>query len=61
VRFTCFALVHLGLGEKEQALDLLERAAAAREANVAGLYVHPVWDPLRSEPRFRRLLNQTGF
>jgi serine/threonine-protein kinase len=61
VRFTCFALVHLGLGEKEQALNFLECAAASREANLAGLYVHPVWDPLRSEPRFRKLLSQTGF
>jgi serine/threonine-protein kinase len=61
VRFTCFALVHLGLGEKEQALDFLERAAAAREANIACLYVHPLWDPLRSEPKFRALLKQAGF
>jgi TolB-like protein/Flp pilus assembly protein TadD len=61
VRFTCFALVHLGLGETEQALDFLERATNAREANVACLYVHPLWDPLRSQPRFRKLLNQTGF
>lgn len=61
VRFTCFALVHLGLGETQQALDFLESAAAAREANVAGLYVHPVWDPLRSESRFRKLLKQVGF
>ncbi len=61
LRFTCFALVHLGLREKDQALNYLECAAAAREAGVAGLYVHPVWDPLRSEPRFRSLLEQTGF
>ena len=61
VRFGCFALVHLGLGEREQALDFLERAAEAHEASISGLYVHPVWDPLRPEPRFRKLLSQAGF
>jgi len=58
---TCFAVVHLGLGETEQALDWLERGCAEHEMSLSALGVHPIYDPLRAEPRFQALLKRVHF
>ncbi len=55
-----FAAVHLGLGEKNKALDGLERAYQERNDYLAYLGVDPLADPLRSEPRFTQLLHKIG-
>lgn len=55
---TCFALIHAGLGEKEEALDALERGCQARELPLAALGVHPGYDTLRGHPRFQNLLQR---
>jgi tetratricopeptide (TPR) repeat protein len=55
-----FAIVHLGLGEHAEALSYLELATERHEMPVIGLKSHPLYDPLRSEPRFRRLLERIG-
>ncbi|MBV9746442.1 MAG: tetratricopeptide repeat protein [Acidobacteriia bacterium] len=55
---TCFAVVHLGLGETEQALDWLERGCDEHEMSMCSLGVHPIYDPLRGEPRFQGLLKR---
>ncbi len=57
---TCFALVHLGLGEKDAALDRLELAADRRETPIITVKVHPAYDDLRGEPRFSSLLQRLG-
>jgi tetratricopeptide (TPR) repeat protein len=57
---TCLALNHLGLGECDRALELLEDGARHHEA-LAALKVHPAYDPLRGEPRFKALLRNLGF
>jgi serine/threonine-protein kinase len=54
---TCFAVVHLGLGENERAL-WLESACAERATPLAAVGVHPLYDPLRSDPRFKALLRR---
>jgi serine/threonine-protein kinase len=56
-----YAIVHLGLGEKEAALDHLERGVSLHELQMAALNIHPVFDDLRGEPRFRELIRRTGF
>jgi serine/threonine-protein kinase len=56
---TCFATVHLGLGEHDRALDWLEAASRDGATPVAAIGVHPLYDPLRSEPRFHALLRRT--
>ena len=58
---SCFAIVHLGLGDHNQSLGFLEAACERREMAVTGLKVHPMYDPLRSEPRFQRVLQRVGF
>ena len=55
-----FALVHVGLGEKEQALDELERALERRDAALVYLRTQPGLAPLRSEPRFQDVLKGMG-
>jgi TolB-like protein/Tfp pilus assembly protein PilF len=55
---TSMAIVHLGLGEGDLALDALESACDHRETPVNALKVHPVYDPLRSKPRFQALLRR---
>jgi hypothetical protein len=57
---TCFALVHLGLGEKDTALTWLELGVARRQSTVVALKVHPAYDDLRKEPRFLTLLRRMG-
>ncbi|MGH7530890.1 MAG: protein kinase domain-containing protein [Gemmatimonadales bacterium] len=56
-----FAILHLGLGELQQALDWAERAYAERRGWLIYLRVNPVLDPLRDEPRFRALLARMNF
>ena len=54
------AQVHAGLGENTQAFEWLEKAADAHAADLAWLPVRPVFDSLRSEPRFHALLERLG-
>ena len=55
-----FAVVHLGLDEKDQAFAWLEKAYEERENRLAILAEDPVWDGLRSDPRFDNLLRRIG-
>ena len=48
------AVAHVGLNQHEEAIDCLERAADERSALLVVGY--PVLDPLRSHPRFIRLM-----
>jgi tetratricopeptide (TPR) repeat protein len=52
------ALIFTGLGDKARALDRLEAALDQRDAYLAFLQVNPVWDPLRGEARFQRLMDR---
>jgi TolB-like protein/Tfp pilus assembly protein PilF len=58
---TAFALIHLGLGEKDMALTWLERGVNRHQSTVVSLKVHPAYSALRGEPRFQALLRQMGF
>ncbi len=53
-----FAIVHVGLDERDQALDWLERAFEERFNRLAYLRREPVWDSLRQQPRFQALLHR---
>jgi TolB-like protein/Flp pilus assembly protein TadD len=55
-----FALIRLALGEKAEALDWLEKAAAERSPLIVYLNVNPLFDSLRAEPRFTALLKKMG-
>jgi eukaryotic-like serine/threonine-protein kinase len=54
------AIVNLALGEKEQALDWLEKAYEDRNWWMPWIRVEPRFDPLRSDPRFAKLVRRVG-
>lgn len=56
VYWTFEAAAHAALGQTEAALTALGSAIEERESALAVLRVDPVWDNLRSEPRFQNLL-----
>jgi TolB-like protein len=52
-----FAVIHLALGEKDQALDWLEKDARERNGfEINFIKVDPYLDPLRGDPRFEALV-----
>jgi serine/threonine-protein kinase len=54
------ALVHTARGDRDQAIQWLERSIEARSGSVRYLKVEPRLDPLRSDPRFGALLQRAG-
>jgi len=54
------ATLHVGLGEKEEALALLERAYAAHDLQMQYLKVDPHLDSIRSESRYADLVRRVG-
>lgn len=54
------AVIHVGLGEHGEALELLWEAFHQRTWQAALLGVEPMVDPLRPEPRFQALLEAMG-
>jgi TolB-like protein/Tfp pilus assembly protein PilF len=55
------AVVHLGLGDRQRALEYLERAYAADSQWMGWLNKDRMFDPLRSEPRFVALMRKLRF
>jgi serine/threonine-protein kinase len=55
---TALALIYTGLGNKDQAFAWLDKAYAERDSWLLHLKSHTVFDSLRSDPRFTRLLKQ---
>jgi TolB-like protein/Flp pilus assembly protein TadD len=53
-----FALIYLGLDDKERALTWLRKAAAEAEPALLYLKVDPAYDGLRSDRRFKNLLKR---
>jgi TolB-like protein/Tfp pilus assembly protein PilF len=55
-----FALVHLGLGNPDTALEWLELAYRSRSYELVSSRVDPKFDSIRSDLRFSKLLNPLG-
>ena len=58
VHSTGFALIHMALGETEEALKWLETGCDRRELALCSLRVHPLYDSLRGEDRFQQVLRR---
>jgi TolB-like protein len=56
-----YAITWLGLGDNAKALDYLELSAERRDLQLGAINIHPVYDPLRQEPRFKKLIARIGF
>ena len=54
-----FAVIYIGLGDREQAFRWLQKAVKDHDANLR-LKADPLYDPLRSDARFQSLLGRMG-
>jgi TolB-like protein len=55
---TCFAWIHVGLNEIDEAFRWMDRAIEERDPNMMPIRTFPFLDPLRSDSRFPALLRK---
>jgi len=55
-----FVMPYIGVGDNDKAFEWLEKSFAAHSPGLVALKVDPVFDPLRSDPRFDSLLRRVG-
>jgi eukaryotic-like serine/threonine-protein kinase len=55
------AVIYAGLGENEHALEWLRKAYEERTGGLLLLKAEPIFDNLRSDPRYEELLRRMGF
>jgi TolB-like protein/DNA-binding winged helix-turn-helix (wHTH) protein/Flp pilus assembly protein TadD len=55
-----FVNAYLGLGDYEQTFVWLDKAAQERANVLEYVKVHPFFDPLRGDPRFKELIHRVG-
>jgi adenylate cyclase len=54
------ASIYAGLGENDAAFEWLDKAVEKRFGPLIYLNVNPIWDNLRSDPRFKTLGQRVG-
>lgn len=54
------AALYAGLGDKENAFAMLEKAFNERDLQMQYILVEPHYDPLRSDPRYAELIRRVG-
>src|SRR5262245_53022621 len=55
-----FAVLYAALGDKDGAIDLLEKAYADHDLQLQYLKSDPHYDSLRGDPRFKDLVTRVG-
>jgi hypothetical protein len=53
-------MVHIGLGNADEAFAELDRAVVDRNGWLIYLNADPMFDPIRSDPRFARIVAKVG-
>jgi serine/threonine protein kinase len=56
-----FAVVYVGLGDKDHAFEWLNKAYEERFTRLAYIRQEAFWDPLRSDRRYAELIRKIGF
>jgi eukaryotic-like serine/threonine-protein kinase len=56
-----FAMVYVGIGDKDHAFAWLNKAYDERFTRLAYVRQESFWDPLRSDPRYIELIRKMGF
>jgi Tfp pilus assembly protein PilF len=54
------AIIYLGLGEKEKALEWLSRSVDQRDSSLVFVKVDPIWDSIREDARFHEVVGRIG-
>ncbi len=57
---TIFAILYFALEEIDQGFDWLKRALEVHDPGLIWLGVHPLYDSVRSDPRFTAMLKKIG-
>ncbi len=60
-RVSMSPLIYIGLGDKDQAFAWLDKAYQEHCDYLVYLPTDPMADPLRNDPRFRRVAGTPGF
>lgn len=60
IRATYIARLYADLGDRERALEWLEKAYTERDSNLLFLKTDGSWDSLRADPRFASLTHRVG-
>ena len=60
ISFANDAYLYAMLNEKDLALTALDKAVEERDPGVTGLQVDPIFDSIRSDPRFQQLVHRVG-
>ncbi len=55
-----FAIIYGALGDKDKAFEFLEEASRERDSMLVFLRIDPLYDPLRTDPRFAELIKRVG-
>jgi tetratricopeptide (TPR) repeat protein len=55
------ASIYAQLGERDKAIEYLNKAIDRREVDLIDLKVAPKWDPLRSDPKFADILRRINY
>jgi serine/threonine-protein kinase len=55
-----WVMIYLGLQNRDRAFDWLQRAAEARDALLCYLGVGPIYDGIRNDPRYEKLMQRIG-
>lgn len=53
-------VAYIGMGHKDEAFTCLQKAYSEHSNPLTALKVDPIYDPLRSDPRFQELLRRVG-
>jgi serine/threonine protein kinase len=53
--------IYIGLGDRDKAFEWIEKAFKERDHWLIYLKVNPIFDNLRSDPRFSKILKRMGF
>lgn len=59
-RIAMLMIAYSGTGQKDRVIELLQRAYLAHSNVVVQIKVDPIYDPVRSDPRFQDLLRRMG-
>lgn len=54
------AALYMGLDQKDQAFEWLDKAYRERSSELHELKINPLWDDLRQDPRFSEMLKKIG-
>jgi tetratricopeptide (TPR) repeat protein len=59
-RTVTLLIAYSGTGQKERVIELLQKAYSEHSNAVTQIKVDPMYDPIRSDPRFESLLRKVG-